>query len=171
MIEIWKKANGYSSYEVSNLGRLKTFNWKGAKKEAILKPALDKSGYLRTVLKGDDGVSKTIKVHRIVLNTFNPTVEILEVNHINGVKHDNRIENLEWCTRKQNIQHCIDNNLQYILKGEEIGNSKLTEKDVVYIRNNFKPRIVTRTFLADKFNVTEATIKDILQKRTWKHLL
>jgi len=171
MIEVWKKAKGYSSYEVSNLGRLKTFNWKGSSKEAILKPALDKSGYLRTVLKGDNGISKTIKVHRIVLNTFNPTTEILEVNHINGIKNDNRIENLEWCTRKENIQHCIDNNLQYVLKGEEIGNSKLTEKDVLYIRKNFKPRITTRIYLAKKFNVSEATIKDILQKRTWKHLV
>jgi hypothetical protein len=171
MIEIWKKANGYSNYEVSSLGRLKTYNWKGTKKEAILKPALDKSGYLRTVLKSDEGISKTIKVHRVVLNTFNPILEVMEVNHINGIKNDNRIENLEWVTRQQNIQHCIDNNLQYVLKGEEIGNSKLTEIDVIYIRANFKPRIITRNYLAKKFNVTEATIKDILQKRTWKHLL
>lgn len=171
MIEVWKKAKGYSNYEVSNFGRLKTFNWKGSKREAILKPAPDKSGYLRTVLKGDNGVSKTIKVHRVVLNTFKPTDKILEVNHINGIKNDNRVENLEWCTRKENIQHCIDNNLQYVLKGEEIGNSKLTEKDVIYIRENYKPRVITRMFLSKKFNVSEATIKDILYKRTWKHLL
>jgi hypothetical protein len=170
MIEVWKKANGYSNYEVSSLGNIKTFNWKGSGREAILKPALDKSGYLRTVLKGDNGVSKTIKVHRIVLNTFTPTEDVLEVNHINGVKNDNRIENLEWCTRSENIQHCIDNNLQYVLKGEEIGNSKLKEKDVIYIRENFIPRKVTRISLANKFNVTEATIKDILSYRTWRHL-
>lgn len=171
MIEVWKKAKNYSNYEVSNLGRLKTYNWKGSGKERILKPALDKSGYLRTVLKGDDGISKTIKVHRIVLNTFIPTDDFLEVNHKNGIKNDNRLDNLEWCTRRENIQHCIDNNLQYVLKGEEIGNSKLKNEDVIYIRNNYKPRIITRVFLAKKFNVTEATIKDILSKRTWKHLL
>lgn len=171
MIEIWKKANGYSNYEVSNLGRIKTFNWKGSKKEAILKPALDKRGYLRTVLKSDNGESKTIKVHRIVLNTFKPSKDFLEVNHINGIKNDNRIENLEWCTRSENIQHCIDNNLQYVLKGEEIGNSKLTEENVLYIRANFKPRIITRSKLAEMFNVKEATIKDVLRGKTWKHLL
>lgn len=99
-MEIWIKAKNYSNYEVSNLGRLKTFNWKGSGKEAIIKPAKDKRGYLRTVLKGDDGISKTIKVHRIVLNSFNTTNEVLEVNHKNGIKDDNRIENLEWCTRK-----------------------------------------------------------------------
>ena len=170
MIEIWKKANGYSNYEVSNLGRIKTFNWKGSGRESILKPALDKSGYLRTVLKDDNGISKTIKVHRVILNTFKPTNKILEVNHINGIKNDNRIENLEWCTRKENIQHCINNNLQYVLKGEEIGNSKLKEEDIIYIRKNFVPRKVTRKYLANKFNVTEATIKDILSYRTWKHL-
>lgn len=170
MIEIWKKANSYSNYEVSNLGRLKTFNWKGSGKEAILKPALDKSGYLRTVLKGDNGISKTIKVHRIVLNSFNPTNEVLEVNHINGIKNDNRIENLEWCTRKQNIQHCIDNNLQYVLRGEEVGNSKLTENQVIEIRKKFIPRYYSRTKLAKEYNVSEATIKDIIYNRTWKHI-
>ena len=170
MIEKWIKANGYSNYEVSNLGRLKTFNWKGSGKEKILKPALDKSGYLRTVLKGDNGISKTIKVHRIVLNSFKPINDVLEVNHINGIKNDNRIENLEWCTRKQNIQHCIDNNLQYVLRGEEIGNSKLTEKQVIEIRKKFIPRYYSRTKLAKEYNVSEATIKDIVYNRTWKHL-
>lgn len=170
MNEIWIKANGYSIYEVSSFGRLKTFNWKNTGRESILKPALDKSGYLRTVLKGDDGKSKTIKAHRIVLNSFYATKDILEVNHINGIKTDNRIENLEWCTRKQNIQHCIDNNLQYVLKGEEVGNSVLTEENVLYIRKNYKPRIITRIYLAKKFGVTEATIKDVLSKRTWKHI-
>ena len=169
-MEIWIKAKNYSNYEVSNLGRLKTFNWKGTGKESIIKPAKDKRGYLRTVLKGDDGISKTIKVHRIVLNSFNPTNEVLEVNHKNGIKDDNRIENLEWCTRKQNIQHCIDNNLQYVLKGEEIGNSKLTEREVLEIRKKFIPRIYSRSKLAKEYNVSEATIKDIIYLRTWNHL-
>lgn len=170
MIEVWIKANGYSNYEVSNLGKLKTFNWKGSGKEVILKPALDKSGYLRTVLKSDKGISKTIKVHRIVLNSFKPTNDILEVNHINGIKTDNRIENLEWCTRKENIQHCIDNNLQYVLRGEEVGSSKLTEKEVIEIRKKFIPRYYSRIKLAKEYNISEATIKDIIYKRTWKHL-
>ena len=170
-MEKWVKVVGYSNYEVSNLGRLKTFNWKNTGRESILKPAKDGSGYLRTVLKGDDGISKTIKVHRIVLNSFNETKEVLEVNHINGVKHDNRIENLEWVTRQQNIQHCIDNNLQYVLKGEEIGNSKLTEKQVKEIRKKFIPRVYSRSKLAKEFNVSEATIKDIIYLRTWKHLI
>ena len=171
-MEIWKKAVGYSSYEVSNLGRIKTFNWKNTGREAIMKPALDGSGYLRTVMKDDNGVSKTIKVHRIVLNTFdfNDNYKTLEVNHKDGNKSNNNIENLEWVTRHQNIQHCIDNNLQYILKGEEIGNSILKEKDVIYIRQNFKPRVYTRKMLANKFGVSEATIKDILSYRSWKHL-
>lgn len=170
-METWKKANGYSNYEVSSLGRIKTFNWKGSGRIAILKPALDKSGYLRTVLKGDNGVSKTIKVHRVVLNTFNPTNDVMEVNHKNGVKHDNRIDNLEWVTRRQNIQHCIDNKLQTPFKGEEVGNSKLKEFQVLEIRKKFKPRVYSRAKLSKEYNVSEATIKDIIYKRTWKHLL
>ena len=68
----------------------------------------------------------------------------LEVNHINGVKDDNNITNLEWVTREQNIQHALDNNLQYVLKGEEIGTSKLTSKEVLEIRSKFVPRKYSR---------------------------
>jgi hypothetical protein len=123
-------------------------------------------------MKDDNGISKTIKVHRVVLNTFNfnDNYKSLEVNHKDGKKSNNNIDNLEWVTRQQNIQHCIDNNLQYVLKGEEVGNSILKEKDVIYIRQNFKPRVYTRKMLANKFSVSEATIKDILSYRSWKHL-
>jgi len=171
-MEIWKKAVGYPTYEVSNLGRIKTFNWKNSGQTRIMKPAIDKSGYLRTMLKDENGKITTIKVHRVILNTFKYRSDYkkYEVNHKDGNKQNNNIDNLEWVTRKENIQHCIDNNLQYVLKGEEIGNSILKENDVIYIRNNFKPRVITRKMLASKFNVSEGTIKDILSRRSWKHV-
>jgi hypothetical protein len=172
-MEIWKKVHGYYNYECSNLGRIKTFNWKNSKKEAIMKPALDGSGYYRTVLKRQDGKLCTIKVHRIILMTFKPieNSNYLECNHINGIKNDNNINNLEWVTRHENLKHSMDNNLQYVLKGEEIGNSKLKEFQVKEIRSKFVPRLYSRIKLAKEYNVSEATIKDILYKRSWTHIL
>lgn len=172
VMEIWKEIQGYQGYECSNFGKIKTFNWKNSGKEAIMKPALDGSGYLRTVLKRNDGKLHTIKVHRIILQTFKPNNDFsnLECNHINGNKTDNNIDNLEWVTRKQNLNHCIDNNLQYVLRGEEVGNSVLKEKEVIEIRNKYIPRVYSRIKLANEYGVSEATIKDILYKRSWKHL-
>lgn len=172
MEEKWKVIPNYSKYECSTHGRIKTFNWKGTGKEAIMKPAHDKSGYLRTMLKGDDGNYHTIKVHRIVAQTFlEQSQDKVEVNHKNGIKDDNRVENLEWVTRSENIAHSLANGLQVPFKGEEVGTSKLTEKEVLEIREKFVPRKYSRVKLAKEYNVTEATIKDILYKRTWKHLL
>jgi hypothetical protein len=93
-----------------------------------------------------------------------------EVNHINAVKDDNRVVNLEWSTRQENLKHAKENNLQKVLKGSEIGNSKLKEHEVLSIRREYKPRVVTKRMLAEKYNVDWTTIKDIIQKRTWKHI-
>jgi hypothetical protein len=137
-----------------------------------MKPAKDGSGYLRTMLKRDDGKIHTIKVHRIVAQTFlEKSEDKVEVNHINGIKDDNRVENLEWVSRAENIAHSLANGFQIAFKGEEVGTSKLTEREVLEIRSKFIPRKYSRVKLAKEYNVTEATIKDILYKRTWKHLL
>lgn len=167
--ENWKVIPGFSKYEASSLGKIKTFNWKNSKKEAIIKPALS-GGYLKTVLINDDGKKCSIKVHRIIAKTFILNIEGYEVNHINAVKHDNRVCNLEWCTRQENLQHSKDNNLQVVLLGEQIGNSVLKEWQVREIREKFKPRVVTRDMLALEYGVASTTIKDIILRKSWKHL-
>ena len=168
---IWKKIPNYSKYEASNCGLIKTFNWKNTGKTAIMKPASDACGYLRTMLINDFGKTETIKVHRIIaqtflLNEFNKS----DVNHINGIKTDNSVINLEWNTRKENVQHAHKNLTWNKAKGSTIAQSKLTEKKVLEIRLKFKPRVYTRIKLAKEYNVSEACIKDILYKRTWNHL-
>lgn len=114
--EIWKPIKGYEGlYEVSNLGRVKSLdrfvnasikNQKQVLKQGkILKPYKDIRGYLKVSLSKEN--KRTIKfVHRLVSEAFIPNINNLsQVNHIDGNKVNNHIENLEWCSCKENINH------------------------------------------------------------------
>jgi len=97
MKEIWKKINGYDSYRVSNLGRIKSL----IGKEKILKNQKNPGGYLSVRLNG-----KRHLVHRLVGFAFikNPENKP-EINHKNKIKTDNCVKNLEWNTRYENEAH------------------------------------------------------------------
>lgn len=154
----------------SSDGEIYTPSWKGGKSGRIMKPALDSNGYMRTMLVDNEGKNRTIKVHRIIAQTFieNPH-QLKEVNHINGKKSDNRLSNLEWVSHQQNIRHSFDNALQNN-KGENNPTSKLSEKDVLEIRAKFKPRVYGRKKLAEEYKVKISTIKDVILRRSWMHI-
>lgn len=100
MVEVWKDITGYEGmYEVSSFGRIKSLKWN---KERILKPMKDVNGYLFVNFR-KDGKLKMFKIHRLVLQTFNPidNMDELQVDHKNRNKEDNRLCNLRWCTRKE----------------------------------------------------------------------
>ena len=114
MIEIYKDLVGYGNrYEVSNLGRIKALARKkncnrgwGWIKEHIMKPTNCGTEYYRVPLTNKEHIKKYYLVHRLVAQTFidNP-YNLPQVNHIDGDKSNNGIDNLEWCTREDNIKH------------------------------------------------------------------
>lgn len=167
MNETWKIVKDTDSiYQISSLGRLKTNNWKNHGLEKVMKPARDKKGYLRTVIKRN-GKLGTVKLHRLVAETFIPNPENKpQVNHKNGIKDDNRVENLEWCTNSENHKHSFAIGTQSN-KGENNPTNKLTDKMVLYMRSH--PEIRTLCF-ASIYRLERSTIKRARYGKTWTHL-
>lgn len=99
--ELWKAIKGYEGlYQVSNLGKIKNLIT-----NKILKGFYNKKGYLSVKLYNKNN-TKTFYIHRLVaLNFINNTENKLQVNHINGIKDDNNLSNLEWCTNVENMNH------------------------------------------------------------------
>jgi hypothetical protein len=172
--EVWKDVINYEGlYQVSNLGRVKSVSryikhWRGGflkSKEIIKKPFKSKSGYLIIELSKNSSKDKFL-IHRLVAEAFIPNTDNKpQVNHINGIKTDNRVENLEWNTRSENIKHADSKGLRN-LKGVNNANAKLSEKEVIEIRQSEN----SIDALAVKYNVGTTCIKKILNKKTWRHI-
>jgi hypothetical protein len=123
--EIWKGVIGYEGiYLVSNFGNVKRKNYnsfgvnkKYKNENYFLKPYDNGKGYFRIKFTVNNK-SRRVMLHRIIAEAFieNPN-NYNTVNHINGIKKDNRIENLEWCTQTENVRHAV-----------RLGLRKITEK-------------------------------------------
>ena len=150
--EIWKPIKDYEGlYEVSSIGRVRSLgreiiDSKGRKqcfKERILKLQYDRYGYLYVPLRNRDN-RKKFKVHRLVAEAFIPNPDNLpQINHIDGNKDNNKVENLEWCTNKYNVLHAHETGLNWTEKHRkrsslECNFRKLTIEQVSYIREAFK---------------------------------
>jgi hypothetical protein len=117
----WKSICNFSRYKVSKNGDVYDFK---LKREVPMNKTKD--GYLSLTLRSDSGERKTFKVHRLVSIAFIPNNENKEtVNHIDGVKENNNVCNLEWATRSENTQHAWDNNL---IKDLDTRKRKIREK-------------------------------------------
>ena len=113
------------------------------------------------------------RLHRVVMQCFSPVSEeeykVLQVNHIDGVKTNNKLENLEWCTGAENMAHALKMDLFAHQKGETNPFHKLTDKDVDEIIDLLLVGEKGVSEIARMYGVHKATISSIKHHRNWKH--
>lgn len=135
----------------------------------FLKPLMGTGGYWFYILN-HGGKRRHIPVHRLVAwyNHSNPDNK-REVNHINGIKSDNRPENLEWVTGKENVRHAYRTGLAKGQKGTANGNSKLGEQDIRDIRR-LADEGTPKSVIAEAYGIERYFVHRILNRQNWGHI-
>jgi len=153
-------------YTIYSDGRI----WSSKGKGKWLKSYLQNRGYSFVRLRINNEY-KTFYLHRLILSLFNPIDgwEDLQVNHLNGKKSDCKLENLEWCTGKENMQHAL-NVIKTFITGEKVWNSKLKKKNIQEIKDAYAQGNVTHKMLAEKYGCSRQNIGNIINNKHWQQI-
>jgi predicted XRE-type DNA-binding protein len=163
-MEVWKKIEGFENYEVSNLGNVKSLNYKRSNLSKLLKYTNNNSGY-RYVVLSKNNIQKTFLIHRLVALSFlkNPQNKKC-VNHKNEIKKDNNLENLEWATHSENSKYSLKTTKNKNVS-ENHWNCKLSKLNIKEILNLINKGNISQKEIAKKYNVNQSTISDIKNKK------
>jgi len=155
-----KQIAGFSNYFVTKTGKVYS-----EKPKKFLKSVIGSHKYFSVGLSQNGVVSRCL-IHRLVLETFvGPCPKGMECRHLDGDRLNNRLDNLMWGTRKQNMR---DRDLHgKTAKGERCGRSKLTALQVVMIQEHYATGMWTQRELAELFGVSQATIGRITKGESW----
>lgn len=177
MSEVWKAIPDFEGlYEASTAGRIRSLDRHVTGKNGVTKkfsgriiaPVPMKTGYV-TVALSKEGKAVRYLVHRLVALAFLPNPDNLEeVNHKDGVKHNNALSNLEWMSRVRNIRHAMGMGLIQGM-GELNPAAKLTEQQVRQIKELSRLHLHPRE-IARAFGVKPSTVTDIQTRRSWQHV-
>lgn len=170
VIETWKPVKGYKGYySVSSLGRVRRDKASVGTRIKILKTGLCGGNYHRFTLH-KNGIAKAVLLHRVIIESFiGKCPKGKEVNHIDGNRLNNSINNLEYVTSKENNAHARNLGL-WDCRGSKCGKATLTDEQVLSIRNEYSDGKVSQRFLARKYKTTQANVWDIIHGNTWKAL-
>lgn len=169
----WKICEKNTNYVITSCGNIIRFCREQYTKKGdlirlynsiILKGSIDRYGY-KTIRLIVNGKKRHIKIHRLVAEAFIPNCnDKPQINHINGVKTDNRIENLEWNTGSENIKHAIRNKLLVQKKGNYSPFTKISSYDYISIYYMYKYIKVTQKEISLLYNVSRQCIGSIIKK-------
>ncbi len=168
--ERWKSVKKTSGrYWVSDRGRVKSF-FRGKENEnktaRMLKPGKSSTGYLHVVFS-INGIRTLKNVHRLVLETFKPRrIKDYECAHLDGSRDNNNLRNLKWVSSKENMRQ-MDEEHGRRLRGEAHHWSKLKESDLTKIKTERANGTMIKT-LAEKYDVSRVTIRNVIAGTTWK---
>jgi hypothetical protein len=166
-----KTIPGYEDYECDIFGNVYSLNYNKTGERRKLKLNKKASGYNEIKLF-KNGKRNYFTVHKLVMLTFvGKRPKGLQINHINGIKDDNRLENLEYCTASENALHAFELGLRFGFEGEKNGQSKLNKQKVIEIKTellNYKRGMISA--LGRKYEVDPETISNIKNGRTWLHV-
>lgn len=174
-IELWQNLSDYPGYAVSSLGRIKSLARVVPKGQSAMKireriraTHVNTAGYPIVRMKRVDGLIRTVVIHRLLAKAFIPNFDKKpQVNHKNGVRTENTIHNLEWCTVTENVRHSYrPDGIRSSSKETYHNNSKLTKTDAIDIALRLASGF-SKEAIQKEFGISRSTVSKISRRKAW----